>query len=84
MYKPLMKCGHTANAETSTGEPCCAICAGFTEDAYIVVPRPSLEGRKAKCSFCGNIVDSDYNLPFFEYKPENEYDSYYDGCGGWD
>lgn len=79
MYKPLMKCGHTANAETFSGQPCCVIC-GCTE----IVERPSLKGRKAKCAYCGKIKDSDYNLPFFEYRPDREYDSYYCGCGGWD
>ena len=78
--KPLMKCGHTANAETSDGKPCCVICACFE----LAEKQPSLQGRKAKCSYCGKIVDSNYNLPFFEYKQEQEYDSYYCGCRGWE
>lgn len=79
MEKLLMKCGHTANAETSTGQPCCIIC-GCTE----IMPKPDLTGRKARCSFCGKEVDSNYNLPFFEYRKDKDYDSYYCGCGGWD
>ena len=43
-----------------------------------------LDGRKAKCAMCGREKDSDYNLPFFEYRPNEEYDSYYCGCIGWD
>jgi len=27
---------------------------------------------------------SDTNLPFFEYKPDKEYDVFYCGCHGWD
>jgi hypothetical protein len=88
----LMKCGHIAQGETSDGKPCCVIDAGLTQDAFIVKkiidehknPRAGLEGRKAKCNECGSIVDSSWDLPFFEYKPNSEYDSFYDGCYGWE
>lgn len=79
MEKVLMKCGHTANAETYDGRPYCIIC-GCEE----IMPKPDLTKRKARCSFCGKEVDSDYNLPFFEYRKDKETDSYYCGCGGWD
>ena len=79
MYKPLMKCGHTANAQTLSGEPCCAIC-----NCYEIKNKESLDGRKAKCSSCGKIVDSEYDLPFFRFEPDKEYDSFYCGCWGWD
>ena len=83
MSNPMMKCGHSANAETHPGnKPCCAICAPSSE-AYIVAGKPSLEGRSAKC-YCGRIVDSSTNLAFFAYKPESTHDNYYCGCGGWD
>lgn len=83
--KPLMKCGHSANGyDAKTGNPVCIICSMITPDAEIVVEeRPSLEGRKAKCGYGDKIVDSDYNLPFFEYRPDRKYDSYYCGCFGW-
>jgi hypothetical protein len=29
--------------------------------------KPSLEGRQARC-ICHNVVDSDYELAFFEYR----------------
>jgi len=80
----LMKCGHVANAIDENGNPCCAICLPKKEAMEIKEENPSLEGRKAKCSDCGNIVDSSYDLSFFEYKPNEEYDSFYDGCCGWD
>lgn len=78
--KVLMKCGHTANGTTMDGKPYCVICncKEVRED------KPSLEGRKAKCGWCERMVDSNYNLPFFEYKPNEEYDEYYCGCNGWD
>lgn len=85
MDSPLMKCGHTANA-VSNGKPCCAICFGIDEGATEIADTvPDLTGRKAKCFYgCGKIADSSYSLPFFEYKPNSEYDSYYCGCEGWD
>lgn len=78
--KPLMKCGHTANATDVNGKPCCVIC----DCDEIENVTPSLAGRKAKCSDCGHIVDSDENLPFFRYRPDKECDTYYCGCWGWD
>lgn len=79
-----MKCGHTANAEYDGGKPCCLICAPNKEAYEIENDKPSLEGRKAKCTECGQIADSNWSLPFFEYKPDEKYDSYYNGCYGWD
>ena len=84
MGEVMMKCGHAANAVDKDGNPCCAICAGYTPDAFIAADTmPDLTGRKARCS-CGKIVESNVNLPFFEYRPNAEYDSYYCGCWGWD
>ncbi len=78
--RPLMKCGHIANAYDKDNKPCCAICNCFE----IAESKPNIQGRKAKCRQCGRITDSDYNLPFFEYRKNSEYDSYYCGCYGWD
>ena len=85
----LMKCGHADNAVNSYGEPICAICAGFTEDAEIIDheiedPYEGLEDREASCSYCGSRTESSWNLPFFEYIPGRDTDSYYCGCRGWD
>ena len=80
MYK--MKCGHVNNA-TSNGKPACAICTCFDVD-HEVTGKEGLENRKAKCSDCGRISDSRWNLPFFSHNPDKEYDSYYCGCYGWD
>lgn len=78
MNKPMMKCGHAANA-TVNGKPACAIC--MCEE---IAKTPDLTGRFAKCPFCGHETESNINLPFFEYRPNDEYDRYYDGCFGWD
>lgn len=80
----LMKCGHTANAEYDDGKPCCLICSPKREAYEVVNDKPDLTGRKAKCTDCGEIVDSNWNLPFFEYCPDKEYDRFYSGCWGWD
>lgn len=80
----LMKCGHTANAEYDNGKPCCLICSPKREAYEVVDEKPDLTGRKAKCTDCGEIVDSNWNLPFFEYCPDKEYDRFYSGCWGWD
>ena len=83
-----MKCGHTANASTADGKPCCIICVGITPDAMIVdhevKGNEGLEGRKSKCPYCGRKTDSRWDLPFFEHKPHEECDEHYDGCFGWD
>lgn len=76
---PFMKCGHTANSKTSSGRPYCVICNCDT----VAEAKPDLTGRKAKCGWCGKETTSDFNLPFFEYKPNEEYDEYYCGCEGW-
>lgn len=63
-----MKCGHTANAETSDGKPVCIICFGITPDAEVIVPeenKPDLSGRSAVCLECGSVTDSNFKLPFF-------------------
>lgn len=77
----LMSCGHIANAKNSLDNPCCVICDCDTLAQKQIV---SLEGRKAKCNECNCVVDSDTNLAFFEYKPNEEFDSYYCGCKGWE
>ena len=93
MSKPMMKCGHAANA-TSHGSPVCAICAGLTLDAEIIVDTPDLTGRQARCG-CGRLVSSSVDLAFFEYlgpgsgsavktRGPQQYDRFYCGCRGWD
>ena len=95
--KQMMKCGHSANAnrihKDGTKTPSCAICAGITPDAEIVVDAPDLEGRKARCSYfgtshgsttCHGEVASSPNAAFFEHRPGAEFDRFYCGCWGWD
>lgn len=75
----MMECGHSANA-TCDGKPACAICSCYK----IAESSPDLTGRKAKCPYCKKTVTSNTDLPFFEYRPGHECDSYYCGCRGWD
>jgi hypothetical protein len=80
--KSVMACGHSAQGHTSDGKPVCVICAPIPA-AYVKVERADLTGRKARCSDCGREVDSNYDLPFFEFRPTLATDSYYSGCYGW-
>ena len=43
-----------------------------------------LDGRTARCADCGSLEPSAPSLPFFMYRPDYAYDSYYCGCYGWD
>lgn len=81
--KPMMGCGHAANARTHTGDPVCVICYGIMAGATEVVPSPNLEGRVARCSDCKSEVPSGLALAFFEYRPDNDSDRFYCGCRGW-
>ena len=81
--KPMMKCGHRANA-TSDGKDCCVICAGINKGHDEIAEEPDLSKRNCKCSSCGKIVPSINAMAFFKHKPDNEFDEHYDGCGGWD
>ena len=95
----LMKCGHSSNGvRESDGAPVCVICYGIVAGADEVATEvPSLEGRRARCSYCRepsedarNVghrpegVQSDFKLPFFSHQPDRDFDEYYCGCFGWD
>ena len=79
----MMECGHIVNSvSVINGEkkPYCIICGCST----VKNNKPVLTNRKAKCIWCGQIRESNETLPFFEYKQNSDFDSYYCGCGGWD
>ena len=85
----LMKCGHVSTAiDLKTGKPVCSICApakdGMTVERVVEGATEGLEGRKARCTWCGRVTNSRWNLPFFAYSAKSDTDSYYCGCGGWD
>lgn len=83
--QPMMECGHAANA-TRDGEPACVICIGINPGALVIAAvQPDLTGRIARCTHCGQTMRSDApGLAFFEYRPDQEFDAYYNGCRGWD
>jgi len=66
MSKPMMKCGHAANATREDGSHCCAICSP-DDKAYILAHTPDLTGRQARCS-CMRLTPSSTDLAFFEYR----------------
>ena len=85
--KCLMRCGHVANAVTSDGRPCCAVCNDASArlvDRELVDDFDGLHGRRARCPYCGATVPSKWSLPFFKYEPTKAFDDYYCGCFGWD
>lgn len=80
----LMACGHTSNGTDQNGKECCVICYGITKNATIpATNKPILSGRFAVCADCGRKIPSTLSLPFFEYIPHKEFDSFYCGCRGW-
>lgn len=86
--KPLMECGHTANAVTQEGAPVCIIDAGIVPGAYTVAAsEPDLTGRMMTCNghrgSAPREVPSRAQAAFFKHQPDNECDSFYCGCWGW-
>lgn len=69
--KPMMKCGHAANAVRvlldGTTIPSCAICAPSASASIVDDAPPDLTGRTAKCT-CGASAPSSPALAFFEYR----------------
>ena len=89
MNKPMMKCGHAANArDLTTNDPVCVICTGIDPGARVVESEPpSLECRTMRCHYRpeGHAdKPSSRNGAFFAYRPEQKMDDYYCGCSGWD
>lgn len=93
MSRYMMKCGHADNAQINlpdgTIKPICAICECMNVEKEINEPTEGLTGRMAICTDhkygkANEPVNSRWDLPFFEYRPNCEYDSYYCGCYGWD
>lgn len=56
----------------------------FNVDDICTPEEKIVEPRMAKCAWCGKKTISKDSLPWFNEKPEKEFDEYYCGCGGWD
>ena len=65
-------------------QPVCASCFGLTPDAEVIVQCPILDGRFAKCSYCGKMEKSALSLAFFKLSINNGMDEFYCGCRGWE
>jgi hypothetical protein len=72
---PMSQCSNCHGLWASSCSSCCPYCGNETN---IIVH------KKAKCSYCKNIVNSNFNLAFFTIRENSEYNSYYCGCRGWD
>lgn len=76
----MMTCGHSPNGkDMETEKPVCVICNCDT-----VGEDPDLLTRVAQCGICGEKQESKLDLPFFEYRPNELTDRFYNGCLGWD
>jgi hypothetical protein len=89
----MMKCGHAANGTKTSFNasndgpafpsiPCCVICAPSKEAYEIDENPPDLRAREARCE-CDARKPSSPDLPFFEHRPSQPFDSFYCGCRGW-
>ena len=89
MSKPMMKCGHAANASVN-GKPVCAFCIGIVSGAGEVDDRPVAKDRMAYCTYCNSSHPSSPDLPFFGLgamhlgERDDTKDSFYCGCRGWE
>lgn len=82
--KILMKCGHVANSYKLIGDrriPYCVICDCDKIQTQTFVVE---ETRFMKCRECGCVQKSSPEAAFFKSKPNEEYDTFYCGCNGWD
>jgi hypothetical protein len=79
----LMKCGCSASSKIKI-DGCWVDACGTHNCTEKVENPPSLNGRKAKCGYGDTVVNSNYNLAFFKHSPNEEYDTFYCGCYGWD
>ncbi len=88
--KSLMACGHISSGlyqdEDGNRLPVCIECAADPEKK--ILSKTKAEGKRfARCGgTCHEIIESDPKLPFFEARPNKDYDLYYNGCNasGWD
>lgn len=75
----FMQCGHTASSVDGNNNPICGLCNGLS-NGYDQVIHHKWEGRLAQCVYCDNETESHVELPYFSYRANESYDSYYCGC----
>lgn len=81
-----LACGCLSNAIDQDNNPACSTHDGLMDTSPAELP--DLMDRKAVCTqhkfTPKKVVDSVITLPFFQYRPDMQFDSYYCGCWGWD
>jgi hypothetical protein len=98
--KPMMMCGHAANGSGANGPICVICAGTDPGATMIDTRPLNLDGREARCHYVRagkygassgearadrhGYAASSTDLPFFESKPNQEFDEYYCGCWGWD
>jgi hypothetical protein len=85
------ECSLSPYTNSYYGDPDHTICTSCAGKRYRAAS--DLTGRMAKCHYksgrdgkahANGPVASSFSLAFFEYKPDQEFDTYYCGCWGWD
>ena len=82
----LMACGCVAQGVSlAKMKPVCIVHLGFNKAAEEPVKEmPNLSGRKSKCRYCSKMdVDSSFKLPYFNHRTDQDTDTFYCGCAGW-
>lgn len=82
--KPMMKCGHRADiTDPIAGGPLCSLCDGTKLDSRVLDDPIDLSKRRSRCVHyeeCKHEAPSNQNLPYFEVRLMEDYDSYYCLC----
>lgn len=89
MKRYIMKCGHVASVDDyEDKEPRCDLCDCTEVVREVQNNTDGLEDRIALCMGHKGKgyaeTPSRWNLPFFQYNPDKDYDEYYCGCWGWE
>lgn len=87
--RPVMLCGHVANARQGFRVVCRECFASDDtevrfQSVQVDTAKAELDGRRATCAQCGASEPSSLSLPNFQFEPDMTIDSFYDGCKGWD
>jgi hypothetical protein len=86
--KYAMECGHVSNAlhteEDGTQIQVCLQCFAIPFIRKEAKTPANLKNRIARCTkSCGAMKPSSPDLSYFHYEKDKEFDSFYNGCEGW-
>ncbi len=79
-YCLICDCGEVADEPNLSGRMARCSCYGMIVGRKNETWYPQMMNGNR----CGSIVPSSTDLPFFEYRPNFEFDKFYCGCQSWD